>query len=557
MDIKKVYRIFPILLLLCIKTNANVNLRDTVIQWKTYKYAINSDYSLKNDTFSTEIVVNTYNAIIMENEFLKVTLVPEYGGRILSLIYKPTGHEQLYQNPVGRPYGPQWDAFYYDWLMLWGGIFPTFSEPEHGKAWCRPWSYEITKNSEDEAAIKMSFKDTINFSKHPTQFKYGATNIVCYFEVSLKDKVSALKTSITLVNQDNREVSYEYWTNVGVAPGSVVGNTQCDDATEIIGNIQNVKIPSTWADLQNVEEYISSEIYRFEKLRWYKNWTNEGILYGWPVGGNFWGAVNHKNKEAILRVSDNSKTSGLKIWTFGYNQSRGFDPANNINYRRPFIEMWAGVSKEFFSPARLQPKAILQIDEYYIITKGLSCFTHANEQAVVNLATDKKNYSGKSDSAVLINCQYFVTNPKKSVSRALYFGYSKGKIKIYEEEDILDSSGTFEITRSVALQELCDDINTLTFEMLTQKDTLIKAEIPISITDLGKCESSSIDREKMFLRLLDKCKVGSKRDIYSINGKYLGETQDHKLKHILKRRSGVFLLVDRDGRKINAVVNTY
>ena len=32
-----------------------------------------------------------------------MTLVPESGGRILSLIYKPTGHEQLYKNPVGVP----------------------------------------------------------------------------------------------------------------------------------------------------------------------------------------------------------------------------------------------------------------------------------------------------------------------------------------------------------------------------------------------------------------------------------------------------------------------
>ncbi len=58
--------------------------------------------------------------------------------RIISMIYKPTGHEQLYQNPVGTPYGPRWDAFYYDWLMVWGGIFPTFPEAEHGKSLVPP-----------------------------------------------------------------------------------------------------------------------------------------------------------------------------------------------------------------------------------------------------------------------------------------------------------------------------------------------------------------------------------------------------------------------------------
>jgi hypothetical protein len=42
---------------------------------------------------------------VLENRYLKVTLVPEFGGRILSIIYKPTGHEQLYRTEVGVPYG--------------------------------------------------------------------------------------------------------------------------------------------------------------------------------------------------------------------------------------------------------------------------------------------------------------------------------------------------------------------------------------------------------------------------------------------------------------------
>ncbi|MCX7727209.1 MAG: DUF5107 domain-containing protein, partial [Chitinispirillaceae bacterium] len=531
-----------------------VDLRDTVVQWRTYKHTVNSDFSLKNDTFSTEIVVSTYSAIIMENEFLRVIIVPDYGGRIISIVYKPTGHEQLYQNPIGRPYGPQWDAFYYDWLMVWGGIFPTFSEPEHGKAWCRPWAYEITKNSGEEAAIKMSFKDTINFSKHPSKFKYGATNIVCYFEVSLKAKTSALKTSVTLVNSDNREVNYEYWTNVGVAPGSAPGNTQCDDGTEIIGKINNVKIPSSWADLQKVEKNINEEIYSFEKLRWYKNWTNEGILYGWPVEGNFWGVINHKNNEAIIRVADNSKTVGLKIWTFGYNQSKGFNPQTDINYRRPFIEMWAGVSKEFFSPAKLQPKTTLQFDEYYIITKGLSSFTHANEHVIVNFTTDKKSYSGKIDSVVLITCQYFVTKPEENLSRILYFKDTTNKIKVYEENGIQDSTGPFEITTRVPLQELCDNLNLLVFEIRNQKDALILAEIPISFSNVGKCKVSSAREEPSLLSNYGKDKAESVRKIYSIDGRYLGEVEDINLICFSERKSGIFLVVDRNGKKSRLVL---
>ena len=72
-------------------------------------------------------VEQTYKSWVLENEYLRVSLVPEMGGRILSIYYKPTGHEELYQNPVGVPYQIDTGIFYYDWLMVYGGIFPTFS----------------------------------------------------------------------------------------------------------------------------------------------------------------------------------------------------------------------------------------------------------------------------------------------------------------------------------------------------------------------------------------------------------------------------------------------
>ena len=75
-------------------------------------------------------VQRTLETWVLENGFLKVTLLPEYGGRIISIIYKPIGHEALYRNPVGVPYQIRTGVFYYDWLMVYGGIFPTFPEPE-------------------------------------------------------------------------------------------------------------------------------------------------------------------------------------------------------------------------------------------------------------------------------------------------------------------------------------------------------------------------------------------------------------------------------------------
>ncbi len=532
-----------ILLFLCLNVPATVTLTESQVQWKTFKHTVKSDYALLNDTFSNDIVTHKFKSLVLENEYLKVTLVPEYGGRIISMIYKPTGHEQLYQNPVGRPYGPQWDVFYYDWLMVWGGIFPTFPEPEHGKAWCRPWSYVITSKTADKISVKMSFTDSIDFKTPAIKMKYGMTNITCNFEVSLESKSSALKTSVSLVNPNNKTVPFEYWTNVGISPGTVPGNIKCDDQTEIIGPVSNVKISDDWPDIQKVDQKISTNIYKFKNLRWYKNWTNDGIAYGWPVESNFWGAINHANNEAILRISQNVKTPGLKIWGFGYNQSRGFDPEKNLDYHRPFIELWAGVSKEFFTPAQFPASSTIQFDEFYTPVTGLTSFTHASEYAVIDLSTDKTSYNGTSDKNAIVSCRYFITKPSGRLTVSLTFKGKNSTVPAYEDTRLYDSNGPFTIKDTISVQNLCNEIDSMVFDLRSENQILMKSSVPVTFTNAGTCATSVQPEINQIKQIQSINNIPMIRRFYSINGTFIGNNSD---KHI-QPRSGIILSVDNFG----------
>ena len=116
------------------------------ITWSTVKYATDAENGFVSGSLDNNTIVDrTFKTRVLENRYLKVTLVPEFGGRILSIIYKPTGHEQLYRTEVGVPYGIKGGTFYYDWLMVYGGIFPTFPDAEHGKTWLKPWDFRVVK----------------------------------------------------------------------------------------------------------------------------------------------------------------------------------------------------------------------------------------------------------------------------------------------------------------------------------------------------------------------------------------------------------------------------
>src|SRR5258706_14683801 len=123
-----------------------VSLSESTITWSTVKYATNAENGFVSGSLDKKTIVDrTFKTHVLENRYLKVTLVPEFGGRILSIIYKPTGHEQLYRTEVGVPYGIKGDTFYYDWLMVYGGIFPTFPGPEQGRTRLKPGDFKVVK----------------------------------------------------------------------------------------------------------------------------------------------------------------------------------------------------------------------------------------------------------------------------------------------------------------------------------------------------------------------------------------------------------------------------
>ncbi|WOH67692.1 DUF5107 domain-containing protein [Bradyrhizobium sp. BWA-3-5] len=382
-----------------------VSLSESIISWSTVKYATSAENGFIDGSLDKNTIVDrTFKTHVLENRYLKVTLVPEFGGRILSIIYKPTGHEQLYRTEVGVPYGMKAGNFYYDWLMVYGGIFPTFPDPEHGKAWLKPWDFRVVKENAGEVTVSMSLKDDFAYSAAPKQFLKGSTGIEATYFISLKAGRAALDTRVVLRNPQDKSVDYEYWTCTTLAPGSDPTNPKTTGGAEIIAPIAAYTTPAWSRNLSEGDESIGSGKSRFEKLRHFKNWPTMGIAYAAPdmQGGNFWGVINHDNEEGIIRIADNKVTRGLKMWTWGFPSFMNeTDARKDPNEARPYVELWAGVSDQFFHRARLPARGELSVTETYSPTVGMSSVTHANENILIN-------FSATTSAA---NLQFFSIEP--------------------------------------------------------------------------------------------------------------------------------------------------
>jgi Domain of unknown function (DUF5107) len=368
-----------------------VSLRETTITWSTVKYATNAENGFVSGSLDKRAILDrTFTTHVLENRYLKVTLLPEFGGRILSIIYKPTGHEQLYRNEVGVPYGIKGGIFYYDWLMVYGGIFPTFPDAEHGKTWLKPWDFKVVKENADEVTVSMSLKDDFEYSAAPRKFS-GSTGLEATYYVTLKADRAALDTRVVLKNPQPKTIKYEYWTCTTLAPGSDPKNPKTTGGAEIIAPIKAYSTPDWSKNLSDGDKSAGPGKWSFEQLRYFRNWPTMGIAYAAPdmQGGNFWGVINHDNEEGIIRIADNTITPGLKMWTWGFSSfTNETDARKDPNEQRPYIELWAGVSDQFFHSANFPALGEVSIPETYSPTVGMSNVTHANESILINFSAE-------------------------------------------------------------------------------------------------------------------------------------------------------------------------
>ncbi|WP_052832925.1 DUF5107 domain-containing protein [Bradyrhizobium sp. LTSP885] len=406
----------------------SVSLTEATISWSTVKYATTADNGFVDGSLDKTVIVDrTFRTRVLENRYLKVTLVPEFGGRILSIVYKPTGHEQLYRTEVGVPYGMKAGNFYYDWLMVYGGIFPTFPDPEHGRTWLKPWDFRVVKQTETEVTVAMSLKDDFAYPAAPKRFT-GETGIEATTYVTLKADRAAIDARVVLKNTQAKPIDYEYWTCTTLAPGSDPQHPGTTAAAEIIAPVTTYTTPAWSANIAEGDARTGPDAYRFEKLRSFKNWPSMGIAYAAPdmQGGNFWGVINHDNEEGIIRIADNKVTRGLKMWTWGFSSfTDAADARKAPTEAQPYVELWAGVSDQFFHPAQLAALGEVTVTETYSPTVGMSNVTQANENILVNLSADASH----------ANLEFFSIAPAVPLRITL----KRGDAVVFDETVIADA----------------------------------------------------------------------------------------------------------------------
>ena len=248
------------------------------------------------------------------------------------------------------------------------------------------------KESAGEVTVSMSLKDDFAYSAAPRQFRPGSTGIEAATTITLKADRAALDTRVVLTNPQDKALDDEYWTCTTLARRDRTRkHPETTGSAEIIAPIQAYTTPRWSANLAEGDQSLGLGRSRFERLRYFRNWPTMGIAYAAPdmQGGNFWGVINHDNEEGIIRIADNTVTRGLKMWTWGFQSfTNEADARRERTPGQPYVELWAGVSDQFFHNAHFPALGEVSIPETYSPTVGMSNVTDANANILVNLMAE-------------------------------------------------------------------------------------------------------------------------------------------------------------------------
>jgi hypothetical protein len=118
---------------------------------------------------STDWQYRGLKALILENRYLRVTILIDHGGRVHEFIYKPSDRDFMYHNPRLEPRTPVYGANVDNW---WSGgmdvAIPTGHVcqfrgdelPYLGEVWSLPWAWEVVARGEEHVEVH-SWRHTI------------------------------------------------------------------------------------------------------------------------------------------------------------------------------------------------------------------------------------------------------------------------------------------------------------------------------------------------------------------------------------------------------------
>lgn len=369
--------ILILLVCLCYKTQAqnNVSVKEYKKIFTTYPFS-DPDAIPKPDTktypyfrfdgFTDKPVQKEWKVVELENDYIKVMILPEIGGKIWSATEKSTGRDFIYNNHVVKfrdvaMRGP-WTS---------GGIEANYGIIGHTPNCATAVDYTILKKEDGSISCVIGTLDLL-------------TRTYWSLDINLPKDKAYVTTSSFWHNKTDEVQPYYTWMNTGL---------------KAAGNLEFIYPGNHY--LGHEGEYSDWPVNKKNNkpINWYDS-NNFGGYKSYHVFGkytDFFGAYWHKDEFGMGRYSNHDDKPGKKIWIWGLSQQGMIWEKLLSDNDGQYVEVQSGrlfnQSSEgsALTPFKHRSFAPYQTDtwtEYWFPVKQTKGFVKANNYGAVNVKSE-------------------------------------------------------------------------------------------------------------------------------------------------------------------------
>jgi len=308
------------------------------------------------DFLSRDKTNRTYRTVVLENEYLRITFLPELGGKIHEVLDKTTGQPVFYVNHVIKPgLIGQCGA----WTS--GGVEWNTGPQGHTVSCMQPVDVVILEPEKDGAR-------SVAIGETERIYRTKWTVIV-----TLRPGRSYLEERVRIYNPTETIRPYYFWncTAVPNTPGfrfiypMALG---CDHAGE---------------------KFFDWPMDHGKDLTRGSNYQDAASIFAWNCDQDFFGSYNDDLGRGVVAYANHHQLPGKKAWTWGQG---GFGKMHQMDLTDddgPYNEVQTGPLLTQAQVGRLDPNEAVEWKEWWYPIHGIGGFTFANRDLAVNAAVEK------------------------------------------------------------------------------------------------------------------------------------------------------------------------
>ncbi|NMH89832.1 DUF5107 domain-containing protein [Flavivirga algicola] len=307
----------------------------------------------------------TYHMVYLENEFVKVKVLPAFGGRLFSAIDKTNGHEMFHTNSVIKP-----DLIGTLGAWVSGGIEWCFPH-HHRTTTMLPSDYRLVKNEDGSATIWIG----------ETEKTIRARGIV---GMTLHPNKSYIEVDYRLNNTSTKTKTFLFWANVAIT-ASKDFRTFWPPSQEI-GVFHNNRNFIQWPLSNKTDNYGRTSYEKNVDLTWWKNHPDPVSFFMWGAKEGFIGGYDYGVNAGTVHVGDPHENSTSKLWQFGPGLQGQNARRKLTDDGKAYVELMTGTfSNNQPDYSWILPHSVKDAKNYWYPIRELEVVKNANIDASVTL----------------------------------------------------------------------------------------------------------------------------------------------------------------------------